>query len=49
MDYNIVCTPVAKDYKPKPPDSKKDYEEQLNRLSRHERMMWDDSPKKSFC
>ena len=47
MDYIIIYTPVAQQYKLKPPDYKKDYEEQLNHLSRHEWMRWDDSPKNS--
>ena len=44
-DPLIICTPIARNYKKERPDSKRDYEEQLDRATKGLRVMWDDSPK----
>ncbi len=44
-DPLIVCSPIARNYKKNGPDSKKDYDEQLERSAKSLRVMWDDSPK----
>ena len=39
----ILCTPIAKNFKSIAPCSKKDWQEQLERMKNNLQMMWDDS------
>ena len=46
--HALTISPVARDYKkPGKPDSKRDYEEQMERKSNGEALMWDDTPQNS--
>ncbi len=42
---SFLITPWAKTYKKEGPCSKRDWEEQMERKTRHDQMMWDDSKK----
>lgn len=43
MVTTCIVTPVAKEYKPKKPCSRSDFEEQLTRSNAGKCMMWDDA------
>jgi hypothetical protein len=46
--HSLTISPVARDYKkPGKPDSKRDYEEQMERKLNGEELMWDDTPQNS--
>lgn len=54
----IIITPISKHFKPniilngeliRGPDSKRDYNEQLERVERGEHMCWDDSNSNQSC
>jgi hypothetical protein len=46
-DRSFIITPIAKKYKKEGPDSKKDYEEQIQRDLAGELVMWDDTKRNS--
>ena len=47
--HSLTISPIAKDYKNKKgvPDSRRDYEEQMERKAQGESLMWDDTPQNS--
>lgn len=47
--HSLTISPIAKDYKKEigVPDSRRDYEEQMERKERGESLMWDDTPQNS--
>ena len=46
-DRSFIITPIAKKYKKVGPDSKRDYEEQIQRDLAGESVMWDDTKRNS--
>ena len=45
-EQQMILTVISKKYtKPNIPDSKKDYEEQMDRLKKGDQLVWDDTPK----